>query len=300
MTDLATRSSQLSVDEQLACWLSNPIFSGEGESFCRQLAQSFGAIDFSANDEIVRCGEDASGIYVLLRGTVRVFHRTDDGRSVVVKLLSAPGTFGEMELLHNLPFLESVAAVNTATVTHIDRPAYLAMLEARPAMMMEQLRHLAAAFCIAAKNERQHFATLEQRVANLLIDFAELHGAAVDAPVLRMPRMTRKAIAAHLAASERGVANVLATFRKGELLLDDGDHWLLAEAAYFRELAAPVRHSLRYTMGMPLGDLSRQTRNPAARLAVIGGPRPCLGRGLLIEREALIGRGAGCALLLPG
>jgi CRP/FNR family transcriptional regulator len=299
MTDPCTSAAELSNGEIVSLWLRNPMFAAGGAELCARLAVDFPARRYAPGEAVVADGDPARGQGVVLSGMVRVFQRAVDGREQVVKLLMAPATFGEMELVHDLPFLEHVAAVSEALIAEIPLADYLQLLADNPAMMMEQLRNLSGAFCVAARSEKQLFAPLEQRLANLLLSFADRFGAPGHGGLRIGLPLPQRQLAQSLGVTRRGVINVLNRWREAAVVRRDGEQVTLLDPESLEELAAPIRGSLSYHIGMPLAGLSARPAGARARLLVEKGPRPCLGRHASIHDSVLVGRAAHCPLLLP-
>ncbi len=287
------------MEEIVALWMKNPMFACGGRELCTKLAEEFPPQSFEAEAAVVTAGDEVRSQYVLLDGLLRVFHRTSDGRETIVKLLHAPATFGEMELLHHLPYLESVVSVDASLLAAIPRGRYLELMAEHPAVLMEQLRNLAGAFCVAARNELQILAPFEQRIANFVLTFADVYGRATQEGVMITHPLPQKQIANALGATKRGVIKVLTSWREKGIIRRHGEKLFLLKPEFLETLARPIRGSLRYYIGMPLQEIDYRQSASRGHLAVLRGPRPCLGRHAVVGDELLIGRAAHCALLLP-
>ncbi len=282
-----------------AAWLENPIFAAAGEAVCAELATRYPGRRCTSGVEIVRAGEGLDHLHVLLEGSVRVYHQTPDGLEVTVKLLRAPVVYGDIELFHELPFLESVAAIDRAVVARIPRDEYDRFLDEHPASLRAHLHHLAAAFCVAARNEQQLFASLDRRIANLLLAHVKV-GATVptigDRPALAL---SQDAIARSLGVVRRSVAGVLAEWTKAGILRRRGEHIVIEQPEHLQRLCTSIADSLPYWIGMPLVTLGgADAPDPGARLslAIIGDERSPLS----VDRELSIGSDPGCDLSLLG
>jgi CRP/FNR family transcriptional regulator, cyclic AMP receptor protein len=250
---------------------------------------------------VVSAGEPLEHLHVLLDGSVRVFHQNPDGLEVTVKLLRAPVVYGDIELFHGLPFLENVAALEDTQIARFPRADYDRFLDQHPAAMKAHLRHLSAAFCVAARNEQQLFASLDRRIANLLLAYAQVHegkGPKLgDKPAVALSQET---IAQSLGVVRRSVAGVLATWNKEGVLRKRGNYIVLEQPEVLEELCAPIANSLPYWIGMPLGTLSESADDKRlATLELVEGPAPLVGQKTIADRELVIGREAGCGLVVP-
>ncbi|MCC6751271.1 MAG: cyclic nucleotide-binding domain-containing protein [Deltaproteobacteria bacterium] len=281
-------------------WLQNPIFAAAGAKACAQLAQRCPPLEHGAGRPVVRAGEPADHLHVVLSGTVRVFHRSPDGRELVVKLLRAPVAFGEMELLHHLAFLESVDALDDALIARIPEAVYLEFLLAHPAAMLEQLRAVAGAFCVAARNEQQILAPLDQRIANLLLAYGDLFGRpTAGGGVLITQPLSQEQIAHSLGVVRRSVALILSSWVKAQTIAKQGEHYALLAPERLEKLAAPIRNSLAFRLDMALDRLTPEA--PAtvrAHVEVTSPAELATGFRYDVRRELLVGRQPPARLLI--
>ncbi len=290
----------------LVLWRENPIFAAVDEPALRELSARCPAEEIPARAMILEAGAPVAALHVVLTGTVRVFHRSADGREAVVKLLRAPSVFAELELFHDLPMLECVDTVDDVRLARVPGPEYIALIHRFPAAMYAHLLHLSAAFCVAAKNEQQVFALLEQRIANLLLSYADLElpydggdVASAEGPLELPTPLSQNDIACSLGAVRRSVARILSGWQKAGVLEQSEGRWILHKREELEELAAPIRHSLNYQMGMSLRPLTKRQGLAQARLEITRGHPRWLGRSYAVDDQLIIGRQAPAKLLLP-
>jgi CRP-like cAMP-binding protein len=297
----AMSESRLSPGSLLVLWRQNPVFAALEEPDLQALVAACPPRRWLPGSAILEAGASVEHLYVVLAGTVRIFHRAPDGRQAVVKLLRAPCLFAELELLHQLPMLESVSAVDEVLLARLPAADYIALLHKVPAAMFAQLKHLAAAFCVAVRNEQQVFAPLEARIANLLLSYADLEQPDDSENTLPLvAQLSQQDIAQSLGAARRSVVRILAGFQKSRLIERSGNQWVLRDRAALEKLAEPIRHSLKYHMGMPLAPLARKPPLRRARLTISRGAPRWIGRSYEVGPELIIGRQPPARLLLPG
>jgi CRP-like cAMP-binding protein len=288
------------VSSELELWLANPIFAAAGRDACTMLSRFYPAERHQPEARVVNSGQPHQHLHVLLDGSVRVFHQNPDGLELTVKLLRAPVVYGDIELFHDLPFLENVAAVESALIARIPHADYDRFLDEHPAAMREHLRHIAAAFCVAVRNEQQLFASLDRRIANLLVAYAKVQTHAPPLSDKPAVALSQETIAQSLGVVRRSVAGVLATWGKRGLVRKRGALLVLEQPEELEALCAPIANSLPYWIGIPL-----QPPAPApvdesqAAVELVEGPRALVAARTLVGRELIVGRDPGCGLVLP-
>jgi CRP/FNR family cyclic AMP-dependent transcriptional regulator len=283
----------------LDLWMGNPIFAAAGRDACTMLARFYPAETFAAGAHVVSSGEPLEHLHVLLEGAVRVYHKNPDGLELTVKLLRTPVVYGDIELFHDLPFLENVAAVEKSTIARIPRGDYERFLDEHPSAMREHLRHIAAAFCVAVRNEQQLFASLERRIANLLIAYSKVQTSAPplgDKPAVPLSQET---IAQSLGVVRRSVAGVLSTWAKQGVVRKRGVYLVLEKPEVLDELCAPIANSLPYWIGIPLEPPAPgEESDSRAAIELVEGEAALVAKRTLVERELVIGRDPGVGLTL--
>jgi hypothetical protein len=198
--------------------------------------------------------------------------------------------------------LESVDTIDEVRLARIPGQEYIELLHRYPEAMFAHLKHLAAAFCVAARNEQQVFARLEQRIANLLLSYADADADdqelthAVELPV----ELSQGDITRSLGAVRRSVSRIISAWQKEGVVEQQDRRWVLLRPEVLEELAAPIRHSLNYQMGMSLAPLDqKRARLARASLEIAAGHPRWIGRSFEVDEELIIGRQPPASLLLP-
>jgi CRP-like cAMP-binding protein len=280
--------SRLTLHDIEALWARHPIFAAAGSSQCLEFARRYPARVEGDGVVLASCGDPARELFVVLSGTVRLFHTAADGRQVTVKLLRAPNTAGTLELLHDIPRLTNIGTVKHAVIAAFPRADYLELLRSCPEACFEQVQHIAAAFLVAARNEQQAFTNLSARIASLLLSYAEYFGRQDRGLLIDYP-LSQQDIAHGVGTVRRSVAGLMAQWREEGVLTKRRGRIVLLDVPYLEDAAELSRGSICYQMGMPLDHLHRPSALQPARLEVTAGRGSMTGRTLTVEQEIVIG-----------
>jgi CRP/FNR family cyclic AMP-dependent transcriptional regulator len=291
--------STISSVDLLALWMQNPIVAAAGEETGRALAAKYVPTTHPAGVDLIKEGETSDQVHVVLSGTVRIYQKAADGREVLAKLLRSPCLFGDLELLAEVPMVKNVASVDEVSVAVIPWEEYLDLLRGSSAAMMEHLKQIAAAFCVAARNQRQVFASLEQRMANLVLSYADFYGDPSGDDLVITEKLSQQQIALSLGTVRRSVAKVLSEWTKKGLLSRRDDRYVVHRMDKLEELAASIRGSLNYQMGMSMEQVAMKEQLSRGVIEVLSGSGSMVGRRYPIEGELLVGRQKTCHLVLP-
>jgi len=119
------------------------IFAAASRAVLESLAAVELEVSFAAATAIVREGEAADAMYVLIEGEVEVTARGEGGGPPrVLRRMTAPTYFGEIGVLERIPRTATVTALTDCRCERIDGDALLAALTTSPpsATMMENTR----------------------------------------------------------------------------------------------------------------------------------------------------------------
>jgi hypothetical protein len=117
-------------------------FANASRTVLERLAGSSEEMEFRAGDEIVREGEAADALYVLIDGDVEVSARGELDSERVIRTMSAPSYFGEIGVLEHIPRTATVTAVSDCRCERIEGQELLDVLTTTPASssLMENAR----------------------------------------------------------------------------------------------------------------------------------------------------------------
>lgn len=199
-----------------------PLFEGLSQSDLNWLGARARRRVFAAGTNIITAEQPGEAVYVILHGTVKIHVEQIDGRDVVLAILGAGDTLGEMSLIDSAGRSASAITLEDSLLLWMDKPAFQEALSQFPAVAQNLVRILSARVRLA--NELiQALATMDVngRVARQLLAFADKYGCAEGESVLIPVRLTQSDIADLVGASRKRVNQVMVSFREQELILSD-------------------------------------------------------------------------------
>jgi CRP/FNR family cyclic AMP-dependent transcriptional regulator len=126
-----------STDEKAAALGRVPLFAGISDESMARLASVAGELEFEDGQFIVRQGQVGTGLYVILRGTVRVVRGTTE-----LARLGETDFFGELAVIDQQPRLASVQADGDVTCLALASWDLLQLLERDSALALNLIRGL--------------------------------------------------------------------------------------------------------------------------------------------------------------
>jgi CRP-like cAMP-binding protein len=109
------------------------IFAGARRPVLERLAVAATEVRFAAGDTIVREGDPAGALYVLITGQVQVSARGEAGSvERPIRIMTAPAYFGEIGVLEQIPRTATVTALTECACEQIDGQELLDALMSSP------------------------------------------------------------------------------------------------------------------------------------------------------------------------
>jgi CRP-like cAMP-binding protein len=194
------------------------MFAALSESELQALAQRAVERHFAADEMLFWEGEECTGIFLIVQGSVKIFKTSPAGREMMLALETAPSTVAELPLFDGGPYPASVRAVEPVATLFINKNDFQLVCRQYPdvalkllAVVGRRLRHLVGLV------ESMTFGSVTQRLARLLLDAARQAGVdEFDLPV------THQELASRLGTVREVVSRNLARFRAEGLIQIQG------------------------------------------------------------------------------
>lgn len=192
-------------------------------------------ITFRAKRTILKEGEAPNQAFCLLSGAVRVFHRSADGNEVTVKLFRAPALFGEMEVLAGRPFMEYVTTLEVSDILLVPAAVVVKLIKTQRSFAEAMAVDLSLRLCIATHNERAlAFCDVDTRLANLLVDYAELTGEPCEKGIRITVPLTGDSMARDLAVSRKSMVRALGKLEELQLATKEEGRYIVNDLEALR------------------------------------------------------------------
>lgn len=198
---------------------SIPLFEGLAPADLNWLSARAHRRLFAAGTNILTAEQPGEAVYVILHGTVKIHVEQADGRDVVLAILGAGDTLGEMSLIDSAGRSASAVTLEDSLLLWMDKSTFQEALRCFPVIAQNLVRILSARVRLA--NELiQALASMDVngRVARQLLAFADKYGRTEGKSVLIPIHLTQSDIADLVGASRKRVNQVMVAFREQELI----------------------------------------------------------------------------------
>ena len=120
------------IEQRIACLKMGGLFDALPAFQLRQLAEKNATRVYGADESIIRQGEAAASMFVVVDGQVQVTASQENTAPVLVKILQAGDFFGEMSLLTGSARVATVTALVESRILEISKQSFQAILHGQP------------------------------------------------------------------------------------------------------------------------------------------------------------------------
>jgi CRP-like cAMP-binding protein len=207
------------------------LFSELGNGELEALGRAFSPKTHPAGSPIIRESEPGDLFFVILRGEVKVFVDSPDGREVVLSHLQTGDFFGEMALLEGETRSASVTALSDCDLAVLARAEFFAVL-GRDFSLTRKILQTLSARLRKANEVIESMALLDVggRLARYLLRLADETGQPPVDGYFVVTRPTHQEIANSIGATRETVTRMLKQFESRKLIRTKGSMvWVPAE-----------------------------------------------------------------------
>lgn len=207
------------------------LFSDLDRDEVSDVAQRVELREFHKGEVVFHAEDTNKFMYAVLRGEVKVFQVTEEGREVILAFHCTGDSFGELSLIDQLASPATVVAIETSIVAIISRHDFLELIHSSPKVRNKLLLALTTRLRHAwGQNRMLHFKDATRRIRALLCNLAETRGSHQQEGVVLEIRLTHQSIADMTGLTRETVTRVIDKWkREARVAIDDERHLVLKE-----------------------------------------------------------------------
>lgn len=178
---------------------------------------------FQKDEVLFIAGEEALGLYVIIRGAVRAFRESTDGREQVIHVERAGATVAEVPVFDDGPYPSTVAAEEETTVLFIDKRDVRRLCLEHPEITLAALKVLAGRLRRCAELvEALSLREVGQRLARFLLAEARRKGERTEKGIVIKLTMTNQQIAARIGSVREVVSRAFTRLQHDGVIVIEG------------------------------------------------------------------------------
>lgn len=191
---------------------------------------------YKKNDVVLKEEEAGTALFVIVKGKVKVARSSNDGREVILTILSESDFFGEMAILDGLTRSATVTAIEDSELFLIQRNDFLNLLREFPEISISLLQELTKRLRTAdAKIKALSLKDAEGKVATVILQLADDIGK-IKRGKVEIEKLPLQQDLANMAGTSREtISRTLHSFAKKGLIELDGSKLSILDYEKFKE-----------------------------------------------------------------
>jgi CRP/FNR family transcriptional regulator len=120
-------------------------------------------------------GEPCAGMYIIGRGSVKIFKTSPSGREVMLGIDAAPSSVAEVPTFDGGPYPASVSAIDEVDAFHISKQEFHQLIRMNPDLGLKVLAVVGRRLrTLVSLVESLTFGSVRQRLARALLEFGQM------------------------------------------------------------------------------------------------------------------------------
>ncbi|MHB8854018.1 MAG: Crp/Fnr family transcriptional regulator [Ignavibacteriaceae bacterium] len=214
-----------------------PIFSDLSENTLEQISKLGMRKSFTKDSVVLFEHETGSALFVIIQGKLKVSRVSDDGKEVILTILSESDFFGEMAILDGLTRSANVTAMEDSELFIIQRSEFLDLLQNHPEIAVALLQELTQRLRSAdMKIKSLSLKDAEGKVATVILQLADDIGK-IKQGTVEIEKLPFQHDLANMAGTSREtISRTLHSFAKKGMVELDGSKLKIINYEKFKEL----------------------------------------------------------------
>jgi CRP/FNR family transcriptional regulator len=169
---------------------------------------------FAPGELLFSEGEPCTGMYIVGRGSVKIFKTSPSGREVMLGIDTAPSSVAEVPMFDGGPYPASVSAIDDVVAYHIGKGDFHHLARQNPELGLKVLAVVGRRLrTLVGLVESLTFGSVRQRLARALLEFGQL----AQSETFPLP-VTHEELALRLGTVREVVSRNLSRFQAEGLL----------------------------------------------------------------------------------
>lgn len=222
----AVDAAQCSATLRLQIVRGLPFLSSLGEQAIVEVCSLFQEKGYAPGEMICFSQTPATRFYVVASGLVKLLHHTEEGRDVILDLLSRGGFFGQLFSTDRDQYTYSAQALTATCALAVAGRSFQGVLNRYPTVAVDMLRVVSDTLESAQSTIRRlSVDTVETRVAAVLTNLAEKFGEKREVGLLIQLPLSREDLADMSGTSTETASRVISELRR-DGIIRTGRRWV--------------------------------------------------------------------------
>ncbi len=215
-----------------------PLFSELGVEDFRQIMALSNLLKVNKNDYIFHEGDEFKGLYIVIKGSVKIFKLSKDGKEFILHFITPPNVFGDVPLFAGGDCPADVQALENTTLLFIPKNEFLNLLENKPKLSFKIMTGFANRLkSLSVKAAEISLTEVINRLAGYLINEIEKSGTKnLPEPFIKLS-VSIAALASYLGTISETVSRAMKKLRDKNIIKIHGKTIFIEDMNKLKELA---------------------------------------------------------------
>jgi CRP-like cAMP-binding protein len=215
------------------------LFNDLSEAELKALAPCLGTESFGKKEHIFSEGDRPDWFYIVVKGKVKITKISQDGRELILEIISPSEIFGGVAVLRNFPYPATAVSMEDTDVVRISREDLMRLVNRFPNLMYRIALRLGDRMkCSHESLMNIALERVEARIAALLLKLADKVGVETADGLLIDMRLTKQDAADMVGATVETAIRTFGKFRKLGLLTDAAGKIVIRDRAGLKALSS--------------------------------------------------------------
>lgn len=212
-----------------------PIFQDLDNASFETLSNNSIYKSLTKGDTLCNKGDPSKGLFILLRGQLKVYEVSVEGREVGLRLIKGVTAFGELGVIDSVPRSADIVALTQAEVAIVPRGVLMKVFTESPQAAFSMFKHLTA----MVRRLSQHHSVLtmpsaSQRICAMLVEMAT---HTTDSNPMRFEVPRQKELASMVNTTRETVSRTLGQLIDQQVILKEKNRMTVLRMDELRQSA---------------------------------------------------------------
>ncbi len=217
---------------------SIPLFSQLTEEQLNEVDSLARLCKFRKNSTIFSEGDKYEGFYLLLKGAVKAYRITEDGKESIIHLIKPYDAFGELPMFEGNPYPINAQATAESSALFFPKNEFLSLMEANRRICLNMLAGFARRLLhLTRKIEDLTSREAVNRFASYLIEELKKSGGEKKKEPFVKLTVSKKIIAGYIGTVTETFSRILKKLQDEKIILVEGKTIYITDLPRLRSLA---------------------------------------------------------------
>ena len=210
------------------CMHKVPLFASLSYEELKSMADHMSCCSFTKGEQLLSVGETPKSFVVIMKGSVKVYTLSADGKEKIQAILSINDYYGELHLFSNHPATYTVEALDNVKICAFSRERFSVLLTEYPQIAVKLVEELGKRVVqMETILQAAALGRADARIAALLVEFSSKYAVSSSKGIEILLPISREGMANYLGIARETMSRKLKHMEESGLLAAVGSKRLI-------------------------------------------------------------------------